>query len=517
MKKLTMMFLMVLTFAATASAETYTVKKGDWLNKIAKSYGLKWQKFYKVNKAVVGKNPDKIYPGQKLTVPAKITADFKWQKPGFNPFGGRDFTKAIEKFNLPEEVKKIFIAKVKNGEFEWSSIKVGDRFEQMAFGDYKIINNVIAGWETERLLAGRLYTATVGDKIYFLVDPLICHNWAWWVGETVAIKKEAPPTVMVPPTPPVKEEPKEPTPPVEEKKLMLLIPPPTTVVAEEDPAPTPIKLPTFIWKPAIDVSAFAGTSTRTQGKGEGSYWGVDASLYLFKYRLGDGILEAGPSLQYVGWKGWDYDIPMAADGHWEEYKQLYGVGNRYTKNNTETTLKVRYGEKRGEFKLSEYKNKESNRLLNAELYHTIWFERKWFHDVEVGVRADVDLGGEKKSWWGNSEIPSSNDRRYNQSEYALFVKTELYKWKIVTPTIGVSGVYAKYNDYSGNNWSLVPQVGIKLFDDKFAINTEYQIREGSGNNAVGMGLVMEIDKVLEGLVKWLKNQNNQDNIPVDIK
>lgn len=53
---------------------SYTVKKGDSLSKISKKiYGNtgKWQTLYNANKSVVGKNPNLIYPGQKLVIPWK--------------------------------------------------------------------------------------------------------------------------------------------------------------------------------------------------------------------------------------------------------------------------------------------------------------------------------------------------------------------------------------------------------------------------------------------------------------
>ena len=50
----------------------YTVVKGDCLWNIAKKYygdGSKWTKIYNANKSKI-KNPNLIYPGQKLTIPA---------------------------------------------------------------------------------------------------------------------------------------------------------------------------------------------------------------------------------------------------------------------------------------------------------------------------------------------------------------------------------------------------------------------------------------------------------------
>lgn len=52
---------------------SYTVGKGDCLWKIAKQFygnGAKWQLIYEANKSVIGGNPNLIYPGQVLTVPA---------------------------------------------------------------------------------------------------------------------------------------------------------------------------------------------------------------------------------------------------------------------------------------------------------------------------------------------------------------------------------------------------------------------------------------------------------------
>ena len=56
---------------ATGGAETYTVKPGDSLSKIASRYpGLKWQDIYEANKDRI-KDPDLIQPGWELTIPRK--------------------------------------------------------------------------------------------------------------------------------------------------------------------------------------------------------------------------------------------------------------------------------------------------------------------------------------------------------------------------------------------------------------------------------------------------------------
>lgn len=47
---------------------TYVVKKGDTLSSIASKYGTTWQKIYEKNKTKIGANPNKIYPGQVLSI-----------------------------------------------------------------------------------------------------------------------------------------------------------------------------------------------------------------------------------------------------------------------------------------------------------------------------------------------------------------------------------------------------------------------------------------------------------------
>lgn len=58
---------------APAAAQTYTVVRGDCLWKIAKRFygsGAKYTVIYNANRGVIGGNPNLIYPGQVLTIPA---------------------------------------------------------------------------------------------------------------------------------------------------------------------------------------------------------------------------------------------------------------------------------------------------------------------------------------------------------------------------------------------------------------------------------------------------------------
>jgi nucleoid-associated protein YgaU len=51
---------------------THVVRPGDYLTKIAKQYygdPQAWRKIYDANRATIGPNPDKIFPGQQLMIP----------------------------------------------------------------------------------------------------------------------------------------------------------------------------------------------------------------------------------------------------------------------------------------------------------------------------------------------------------------------------------------------------------------------------------------------------------------
>jgi nucleoid-associated protein YgaU len=50
--------------------ESYTVQKGDTLGEIGQRHGVPWRQIFEANRDTV-KDPDKIFPGQKLRIPRK--------------------------------------------------------------------------------------------------------------------------------------------------------------------------------------------------------------------------------------------------------------------------------------------------------------------------------------------------------------------------------------------------------------------------------------------------------------
>jgi len=59
--------------SSTTATKIYVVKSGDSLSKIAMAEygdGNAWNKIFEANKDIL-KDPNKIYPGQKLKIPPK--------------------------------------------------------------------------------------------------------------------------------------------------------------------------------------------------------------------------------------------------------------------------------------------------------------------------------------------------------------------------------------------------------------------------------------------------------------
>lgn len=52
----------------TSSGKSYTVQSGDSLSAIGSKFGVSWQKIFEANRDKLD-DPDKIYPGQELTIP----------------------------------------------------------------------------------------------------------------------------------------------------------------------------------------------------------------------------------------------------------------------------------------------------------------------------------------------------------------------------------------------------------------------------------------------------------------
>jgi LysM repeat protein len=74
------MFFLITTKVSQASEIIYIMKKGDSLSKIAYHNNISASQVYAENKRMIGKNPHRIFPGQKLVILKKTTAINKHAK-----------------------------------------------------------------------------------------------------------------------------------------------------------------------------------------------------------------------------------------------------------------------------------------------------------------------------------------------------------------------------------------------------------------------------------------------------
>lgn len=63
------MAVLALINGKSSNTITYVVRAGDDLTAIGRKYHLRWYQIYRLNKSVIGPNPNRLYPGEKLRIP----------------------------------------------------------------------------------------------------------------------------------------------------------------------------------------------------------------------------------------------------------------------------------------------------------------------------------------------------------------------------------------------------------------------------------------------------------------
>lgn len=161
---------------------TYTVKKGDWLAKIAPNFGVTWNAIAKANNV---KKPYVIYPDQTLRIPHTLKVSstsgaevFLWKNPGNAKCKDCTVTRSVQGLGYPDIVADILIAKVKNRDFTIIHITSGTHFDAMYFGKNIRKEHVIAQWKKGHSERAREYFVVYNETRYALVYPIVCGNWA---------------------------------------------------------------------------------------------------------------------------------------------------------------------------------------------------------------------------------------------------------------------------------------------------------------------------------------------------
>ena len=468
-----LLFLVLSLGKAQAGELRYEVREGDNLSAIAREFGVSVQELARANWQVIP-DLDKLEIGLQLVIPETSEKTYErdvfvYRRPNANPFTEkRDAKRLVSRFSCPEKVKQDFFEIIKDfqegrnpGQVSFVSSKIGDisGFEEMGFGDYRLVHNVKVDFEDRQ--KSRVWKTAYGEYDYYLVLPKNCWNWAWY--------KVAKPEPVPDPKPiPVPEPKPEPAP-------------------EPDPEPKP-KPSCLDW----DSSLYAGSMRGAQSgnkKDRHKYFGGHASVFLYCNNFWDGRFRIGPSVNIITWEG---EVDEAVDYSGDQ--KLFGLKAEYLRSNNNSSLFLYWGEKRGRIRGKDfpYKSREKADTLVVEVSHERWYSRRWFPLVEFGSRLNFSFNEEKRTYWDGNPI---EDPALDQGEYSGRAKVSIYDHYTATPTFELTGGYREFDE----SLFLQPRAGIKWFGDLFAIEVSYLWIEHSQNNMMGAHIRFNLDEAFRRL------------------
>ncbi len=480
MKRFLVMTAILISFfmVSAVSAETYKVRSGDTLSKIAQKYpGVSWKNIFEANRNQIS-NPNLIRIGQNLVIPANnASPQVKpgpryWKNPGGDPFGSeRDKAKAIMMFSLPEEVKKEAIRKLEEKDWHYFVTKSGDKFEEMFFGNYKKWSDVIAAWPDFKQYAGRRVQVDHSGKIYHIAFPFICHNISWWVEDkpVPVVKKEIPTPV-----------------PISEAS-------PETVVAEE-----PEK-----YGMDYDIYAWAGRFEALKGKGYSNFYGGKANLWYLIHPTSFGLLKHGLSATYNGWDG-KSDDRFSFDG--ERYT-LGPIISWVREDTSETSLSVQFGRQKdaGHTADRNYRQTQRTDIVHVSITHDTYPETSYVDKLEMWADANFDIGHKKSSAWQGSKIPTQDDPAGDKTSFGTGLNAYLWKTEKVKGGITLKADHAVEDHHLGVNVGpFITDVGEHIkgsLEFRNVSNSKY-----SDNNGDSIGVVVSVDlgKVFKKIARSMK-------------
>ena len=469
MKKLVGAIAILLSFfmVSVVSAETYKVKSGDSLSSIASKYSsINWKDIYKANRSKI-KNPNIICIGQSLVIPVKENEQAHyWKHPGGDKFGKRDMAKAIRMFSLPKDVKEEAIAKLHKKDWEYFTLKSGDHFEEMFFGNFKKWSNVIADWQKDRLYLGRLVVVERDVKTYFIGFPFICHNISWWVKE-----KAIPEKVMKKTTP--------------EKKPV-----------------SKLKKPKKLW---IDYDAYlwAGHFWSLGSGGYSNYYGGKFNLWLNKNQTSFGELKEGFSTVYNGWDG-------RSGSGFSFHGKRWTIGpvlSLLRPDNAETVFSVQLGKQTDIGRSADgfYHAKQNTDILSFGLTHDFYPKTKHIQKISMYAEYIRDIAHKKSSTWKQWNIDPKNDKATDKSLIAGGIKLHTWRAKRVKGGI-IGGVDHGFEDHHNG-----VELGLFITDlNEYVVasarlrNVSNSIYSDANGNSFGIGLEFDLGKFIKSMVEKSK-------------
>ncbi len=509
MKQIIAVLLIVfgLMFATNVVAETYVVKPGDTLGKIAKSYqGVSWHDIYQANLRII-KNPDRIYIGQVLEIPVvkkkgryqRQAGDmvafterpvYHYTSPGSNPVGkNTNPVEYIQKGNFPKKLEAQFIywATHANNDYHNALIvkeaikldadkKRFSHFDTMGYGHGgNVVYNVEVGFDDPR---DAIFWQIDSDGIrYYLICDLRCYNWSTFREEIVGIEDTD--TVAIGHSQ------------VQDKGNV------SPVVATK-------KSSQHIVDPDVEAWLYGGVSKGVDHNvgDTGKYYGVSVSAWLDKWQVGNGYFRIGPSYQYVGWDGTADNVDY--DGHFS----LFGAEAQYLTSNSKDQLKILSGKKDGYVYGNgfPYYAHETADITALEGAHQWWNPAKNYQ-AEIGFRAEIAYNNDKSSTWENHIISREDDPALNQSMYSVRGKYTYTKYRNFMPTLEGSGSYRQSN----HSKAIQIRPGLKLWDETIEPSVHYErgFVDGEQTGTIGANVNIDLSKLGKKILTWLRGSNSQ--------
>ena len=484
MKKLFIVLAIVLAMASVVNAGAYTVRKGDCLSIIAQKHGVSCQALLKANKDKI-KNVDLIFQKQILRIPEKVkvvvasaTAEtFLWKKAGANSFGKRNFFKAINLFNLPKEVKQAFVATVKEGRSESEDYRMerGQKFEQMIFGNYRIVNNVIVQIAQAQSGAKKYAKCHFGGQVYFLVCPTICGNWAWWKEKEEAIIQL-----------PIKSEVVATVTTKEFEATATALPERVNVVVTE------VKVP-------LEVVAGFFSESFKNGNNVSGKWGVGTVYYLKNSNASYGL-----AVENNSWSG------RTGDGYdYKGSRLTIGPAFRYSNLTRTTTIRVGLGERNDSGATTgtgKYESEQRTNIVSAYFSNEVRNSNKWFGKTRVAFSEDIGIGASRSDSWTDATGKRTFLRNpaEDQSMVCAGVDSEVFSFdnnKNVVIGAGVSAIYYFRNANLGKR----AEIGFYFLDRTIEIKSYYTDWSKSASS-VGGTVIVNVSNLLKSKeVKEVKN------------
>lgn len=485
--------LLLLGFAGLASAESYTIRKGDTLSAIAfKHYrnAKRLQPLLQANPKI--KNPNLIKVGWKLNIPkqnvqakavkaksgAKLRATsgtfdrsvLGWRNPGGEAFGKRDHIKALGMIpEASDEFKRKCIENYINNVPYDVRIEVGTEFVWMTFGDYKWRPAIWLGKKNNpESLPGLARPEFEHDgKLYQLVVSVLCNNLG-----IITRPKPEPPKEVVPPVVPA--EPAPPAPPIEEK--------PPVVAPPAPPAPPQVQAPCWNceWTNDHLANAFGGVRWGIQSDSEMWYYGTNYTWFPYACKKGDSRWRVGPTVETVGWTG---SIGSNEEIRYRGHTDLYGARAIYDGGDHSWDLSALYGWKTGHTSGNWGRDHYDGRVVYDRLQLGAIYDQwglnqgsSWFNSYQAVGATNLQVGGGPERATMNGKPVKTNDRA--DHEFTLEGTADVYT------TAGGTKVFVRENIGYANqsqNKSAETSVGVKLWDNALVARTAVRL-----NNTPGM-------------------------------